>query len=178
MNLRIVAMGLCCALFFVRVTGQIMVGLYAPDWLPPMTAWYAGLLPYPLLLPAQLVVLMIMASVTAEQARHGSQFPQSHPTLARWLSRFAWLYAFAMAVRYLVATWITDMQHWYDGGLIPVTFHWVLAGFIWLAVRDSEWGRSGTGPGRLRPSGCEAARNRHPTTGPHMFDQGPQLRRD
>ena len=45
---------ICIALFFVRVLGQIEVLLLAPDWLPPMAAWYSGLLPYPILLPAQI----------------------------------------------------------------------------------------------------------------------------
>ncbi len=68
------------ALFLLRVVGQIEVWLLAPDWLPPMQAWYSGLLPYPLLLPAQILLLMLMpvlayrrtvAPARAEQNRHG-----------------------------------------------------------------------------------------------------------
>lgn len=138
MNIRIVGMGICCTLFFSRVLGQVMVGLYSPEWLPPMAAWYSGLLPYPLLLPIQIILLMVMAVIIFQQARHGNQFPQSHPALARWLRRAAYAYASLMAVRYLVAIQIVDIQHWYDGGFIPIVFHWVLAGFIWLSVASPK----------------------------------------
>lgn len=138
MNLRTVGMWLCCILFFTRVVGQIMVGLYAPAWLPPMEAWYSGLVPYPILLTVQLALLMLMAAITTEQTLHGSSFQQARPSLGRWLRRVACLYAAAMALRYLIASQVMDIQFWYDGGLIPVLFHWVLAGFIWLAACGSE----------------------------------------
>jgi hypothetical protein len=54
---------ICIALFFARVVGQIEVLLLAPDWLPPMSAWYSGLLPYPILLPAQIGLLMLMCAL-------------------------------------------------------------------------------------------------------------------
>lgn len=47
-------------LFLFRVIGQVEVWLLAPDWLPPMDARYSGLLPYPVLLPAQIMLLMAM----------------------------------------------------------------------------------------------------------------------
>lgn len=145
MNLRAVWMWLCCTLFFSRVLGQVMAGLYAPVWMPPMEAWYSGLIPYPMLLPVQLALLMLMAAITAEQTRHGSSLYQARPALAECLQRAAYVYALVMALRYLVAIQITDIKDWYDGGLIPIVFHWVLAGFIWLAA-----------------GGFEARRTRHP----------------
>ena len=44
---------ICIALFAARVIGQFEVMLFAPDWLPPMEAWFSGLLPYHLLLPPE-----------------------------------------------------------------------------------------------------------------------------
>jgi hypothetical protein len=35
---------ICIGLFFARVVGQLEVFLLAPPWLPPMQAWYSGLL--------------------------------------------------------------------------------------------------------------------------------------
>ena len=53
----------CAALFASRVVGQLEALLVAPAWLPDMDAWYSGLMPYPLLLPAQIAILMLMAVV-------------------------------------------------------------------------------------------------------------------
>lgn len=138
MNPRTAGMWLCCILFFTRVFGQVMAGLYAPAWMPPMEAWYSGLVPYPVLLPAQMALLMFMAVITTGQTRNGSGCYQPRPVVARRLQTVAYVYAAAMALRYLVAVRTTDIQFWYDGGLVPVVFHWVLASFIWLAAGGSR----------------------------------------
>jgi hypothetical protein len=52
----------CIALFAARVLGQFEVLLVSPDWLPGMEAWYSGLLPYYLLLPVQIAILMRLYS--------------------------------------------------------------------------------------------------------------------
>jgi hypothetical protein len=58
-----ITLWICIGLFFARVVGQLEVLLLAPDWLPPMDAWYSGLLPYPVLLPVQIALLMLMSIV-------------------------------------------------------------------------------------------------------------------
>jgi hypothetical protein len=100
------------ALFIVRVAGQLLVVLFAPGWLPPMDAWYSGLLPYPLLLPAQIVIiaLMVWMIVRPPPARRA-------PILI-----FATIYALAMIVRYAILR-----TH-----EIPVFFHLVLAAFLFV----------------------------------------------
>ena len=45
----------CVVLFAARVLGQFEALLLTPDWLPDMDAWYSGLMPYYLLLPAQIL---------------------------------------------------------------------------------------------------------------------------
>ena len=47
-------------LLLLRVIGQIIVVLRAPRWLPPMEQWQSGLLPYPVLLLGQAIVLTLM----------------------------------------------------------------------------------------------------------------------
>ena len=47
-------------LLFARVLGQVVVAWTAPRWLPPMEQWQSGLLPYPVLLTGQAVVLFLM----------------------------------------------------------------------------------------------------------------------
>jgi len=44
------ALGALTALFAARVLGQALVALLDFPLLPPMSAWYSGLLPYPILL--------------------------------------------------------------------------------------------------------------------------------
>ena len=56
-------------LFVLRVAGQAMVAFWGAPWLPPMERWYSGLLPYPLLLPAQIVIIVLMAKICSDSRR-------------------------------------------------------------------------------------------------------------
>ena len=125
------------ALFACRVAGQLVVwlGLPGAGVLPPMRAWYSGLVPYPVLLPVQLAILAAMAVHIAGRWRLGDPAPR--PRLARFLLAFAAAYAGAMLLRYALATASNGVgPAWWANGLIPVVFHQVLAGY--LAV----WGAS------------------------------------
>ena len=62
-------MGVLLALFLLRVVGQIVVATAGPRWLPPMARWYSGLMPYRYLLPAQIVFLIVMTTMTVSVAR-------------------------------------------------------------------------------------------------------------
>lgn len=128
-KLRVAALLLALLLFFARVVGQIQVLLLQPDWLPPMEAWYSGLLPYPILLPAQILLLMFMSLVACDHVRGRGFFWPSRNGVRLGLRAFAALYASAMAIR--LAVMMSAPPH--DplaSGIIPVVFHWVLAGFI------------------------------------------------
>jgi hypothetical protein len=114
------------ALFVVRVTGQIVVALFAPAWLPPMRDWYSGLLPYPLLLPSQLIIIGVMIAAI-RQVRHGVS---ANRRLANGIFVFATLYAAAMLVRLVILRTNHPAWRWYEGGMIPILFHWVLAAFL------------------------------------------------
>ncbi len=61
-------------LLFFRVIGQIVVVLFAPRWLPPMEQWQSGLLPYPVLLAGQAVVLTLMVWISADFSRGAGFF--------------------------------------------------------------------------------------------------------
>ena len=99
-------------LFILRVAGQLLVVLFAPNWLPPMEAWYSGLLPYLLLLPAQIVIIALMIWMILRPP----------PTRRAPILIFACIYALAMIVRYAILR-----TH-----EIPVVFHLVLAGFLFV----------------------------------------------
>ena len=124
----------CVLLFSARVIGQLETALMEPSWLPSMEAWFSGLLPYPLLLPAQIGILMVMAVVAWNpRVRHGS-FALAHPRAAFALRAFAFVYFVVMAVRLAVNINVNRADFWSEGA-IPVAFHWVLALFILVSGR-------------------------------------------
>ncbi|HEV3140390.1 MAG TPA: hypothetical protein VGY57_07750, partial [Vicinamibacterales bacterium] len=49
-----------------RVAGQLVVAWRAPRWLPPMEQWQSGLLPYPVLVAGQAVVLTWMIWISID----------------------------------------------------------------------------------------------------------------
>jgi hypothetical protein len=107
------------ALFVLRVAGQAMVAFFDVQWLPPMERWYSGLVPYELLLPAQIAIVVLMAKICADFTRRWGFFVQPRHFFATYWLWFAWVYLAGMIVRFLV-----------QGPTIPVFFHWVLAAFM------------------------------------------------
>jgi hypothetical protein len=124
----------CLALFAARVIGQLQTVLLEPRWLPDMDAWYSGLLPYPLLLPIQIGILMLMAVVAWNPRVRSGLFAQAHPRAADALRIFALIYFAVMAVRLAVNINANRADFWSEGA-IPVAFHWVLALFVLVSGR-------------------------------------------
>jgi hypothetical protein len=140
---RIILLWTCVGLFLLRVLGQIEVLLVEPDWLPPMEAWYSGYLPYHILLPAQIVLLMVMAVLAAGEMRDN---PGPAKPWRRWARALAIVYFSAMVARLLIqlARGAPDII---SAGGIPVVFHWVLALFLYTFGRPAKapaWYRSGS----------------------------------
>jgi hypothetical protein len=138
---------LLCA-FVLRVTGQVLVVTRHPAWLPPMEQWHSGLLPYPLLLPAQLVLIAVMLSLVAQVERAGGRLPSSAARVG-WLTGASYLYAVAMIVRYVAQVTIHPEWRWF-GHTIPVVFHLVLASFLFVLA----------GAWRDAPTGCSSPMSR------------------
>ena len=109
-------------LFFVRIAGQLLVWRGFPSWLPPMREW--NLVPYPVLLPIQLVFLATMTAIAVTLER-----VDSRPSFGRVLIGLAILYAAVMVVRYAVRMRRRPEARWF-GGAIPIVFHLVLAAFL------------------------------------------------
>jgi hypothetical protein len=127
----------CVGLFGARVVGQLEALLVAPRWLPDMQAWYSGLLPYPVLLPAQIAILMLMSAVAWNRRIRTGAFARANPRAAGALRIFAGLYFTVMAVRLGVNVIDNGSEFWRHGA-IPVAFHWVLALFVLVAGRDAS----------------------------------------
>lgn len=106
-------------LFVLRVAGQAMVAFFGVTWLPPMERWYSGLIPYEILLPAQIAIIVLMAKICSDFTRQWGFFVQPRRFFATYWLWFAWTYLAAMIVRFII-----------QGPTIPVFFHWVLAAFM------------------------------------------------
>ena len=116
-------------LLFLRVIGQIVVVLHAPRWLPPMAQWQSGLLPYPVLLLGQAIVLTLMVWIASDFTRHAGIFVQPYPGRGRAVVWFALVYFGGMILRYIIWMYRRPDQRWL-GGTIPIVFHCVVAAFI------------------------------------------------
>src|SRR5712692_6838903 len=66
-------------LFLLRVVGQVLVVFVGVTFLPPSPEWYSGLLPYPLLLPVQVVILILMARANSSVTLRRGFFTTPHP---------------------------------------------------------------------------------------------------
>ena len=108
------------SLFFLRVLGQVLVAFFDVRFLPPMPRWYSGLLPYPVLLPVQILILLVQVRINLDFSTGRGFFVVPRPALGRFLRWFSYVYFAAMALRYAVTR-----TH-----AIPVFFHWVLAAYL------------------------------------------------
>jgi hypothetical protein len=112
-----------------RVLGQLVVFLYAPRWLPPMEQWQSGLLPYPVLLVSQFIVLTFMILISRDFARGSGFFVAPHPRGGLFSIGFACVYFTGMVVRYVIRMKRHPDQRWL-GGTIPIVFHAFVAAFL------------------------------------------------
>ena len=112
-------------LFAFRVVAQ-PAALVLDGLLPSFNSWDGGLLPYPVLLATQLVILGWMAQ-TARRFSAGTVTPR--PAIGRAAMVFGWLYFSVMFLRLLLgATLLSDVR-WFASPL-PAFFHLVLASYL------------------------------------------------
>jgi len=120
--------------FFLRVLGQALAVFLQVDWLPATEHWASGLIPYPILLTIQVVMLIVMVKISTDVWRAVGFFSQPRPSCARFLIAFSVIYAGAMTLRYVLTMICRPEMRWL-GGTIPIFFHFVLAAFLFT------WGR-------------------------------------
>ena len=118
-------------LFALRVLGRALVAFVDIAWLPIMEQWFSGLIPYPTLLMIQLLMLILMVKITGEIWRGVGTFAIRRPDWSQFLIRFSAIYAGAMVLRYVLTMILHPEMRWL-GDVIPVIFHFVLAGFIFV----------------------------------------------
>lgn len=120
--------------FLLRVVGQVLVAFFRVDFLPPMVQWYSGLLPYPILLPIQIVILIVQAAISRDIWRGEGFLAVRRPRTGRVLCGFSYVYALAMVIRYAMTMYLHPQRRWFTG-TIPIFFHWVLAAYLYLLGR-------------------------------------------
>ena len=116
-------------LFLARVIGQLLVVLFQPTWLPPMAQWYSGLIPYPILLAIQVVMLLGMGAIVGQFLAGEGYLVTRRPILGQFGVPLSILYFSAMIVRYVIRMSRHPDQRWF-GGTIPIIFHCVLAAYL------------------------------------------------
>lgn len=124
-------LALLTLLFALRVSGQALVAFVGVAWLPVMEQWFSGLIPYPTLLIIQLLMLMLMVKITGEVWRGKGTFAIRRPHWWQFLMKFSAVYAGVMVLRYVLTMTLHPEMRWL-GDVIPVIFHFVLAGFIFV----------------------------------------------
>lgn len=117
-----VVLCLLAFLFFLRVLGQALVVFFAVKFLPPMTAWYSGLIPYSVLLPIQALILVVQGKIGVDFWRGSGFFVTCRPMMGRLLRWFSYVYFASMCLRYILTGTL----------FIPVFFHWILAGYLFV----------------------------------------------
>src|SRR5215217_5680370 len=120
-------MAVLLVLFLGRVVGQILAATTAPRWLPPMARWYSGLMPYRWLLPTQILFLVVMTAMTLGVYRRSAPFGTLSVATGVWIIWASYVYALGMVVRSIRYALATPERR---GVLIPIVFHFVLAGFL------------------------------------------------
>lgn len=117
---RLTLLWILLALFALRVLGQFLVVAGLAPFLPPIDDWQSGLLPYPVLLASQIVIVVTLATVCVQFSRGKGYFVHPRRWLATPLWIIGWIYAIGMVVRYALLR----------RDAIPVVFHIVLASFL------------------------------------------------
>ena len=116
--------------FILRVLGQLSVVLFQPQFLPPMNDWHSGLLPYPLLLACQLIIIVFFGKICLDFAGLGQgKFARASARAAHKLSFWGTFYMAVNFLRYALMQYLHPHGLWFSG-CIPIFFHCVLASFI------------------------------------------------
>ena len=80
--------------FVGRVAGQMLVAFRNVTWLPPMGEWMSGVVPYPYLLPSQMLIIVVCAKVCLDFSKGRGWFVTTRPAVGRSVLYFGALPGF------------------------------------------------------------------------------------
>ena len=89
----------------------------------------SGALPYHILLPGQILLLLLMTMVTYDAVRETGYWHPGRPATRETLRVFAIIYFIAMVLRYAMTMAFVPELRWF-GHTIPIVFHFVLASYL------------------------------------------------
>jgi uncharacterized protein len=117
---------LLLALFIVRVVAQPLALLTSARFLPPFEAWHSGVLPYPALVAAQLLIIAWLAR-TAWRMTKAAVTPSYRVGVA--LLTLGGIYFGVMLLRLILGLTILTSSRWFSS-ILPTVFHVVLASYL------------------------------------------------
>jgi len=117
---------LLLALFIVRVIAQPTALLISAPFLPPFESWHSGVLPYPALVAAQLLIVAWFAR-TAWRFSRGEVTPRYR--LGVWMLMFGGVYFATMLARLVLGATVLSSNRWFSS-VLPTMFHLVLASYL------------------------------------------------
>lgn len=127
-------LGLLSGLFLLRVLGQLLVANRRARFLPPMEQWQSGLLPYPVLLFFQGVILAVQATIGVQARQGRGALVRERPRLGRFVRRLSVVYFSGMVGRYVISMTRFPERRWF-GKTIPIIFHCLLATYLYVYSR-------------------------------------------
>ena len=116
------------ALFVIRVIAQPLSLIVDSPLLPRFESWHGGVLPYPALLLAQLLIIAWFTR-TAWRFSKGDVTP--HRRRGVWVMTFGMIYFVTMLARLILGLTVMRGSRWFTSYL-PTFFHLVLASFLLL----------------------------------------------
>jgi len=119
---------LLTGLFALRVVAQPAALIFDDGFLPSFDSWHGGLLPYPVLLSTQLLILGWLARTAW---RFGAHAVTPNRSAGRLLLVVGCLYFAVMSVRLLLGATVLGEVRWFASPL-PAFFHLVLAMYLLL----------------------------------------------
>lgn len=114
------------ALFALRVVAQPLALAVNSRFLPRFESWHSGLLPYPLLVGTQLLILAWLLTTARRVSRAAVQPGR---TLGRFLLGAAGIYGVTMLARLVLGATLLRDERWFASP-VPTVFHLVLAGYL------------------------------------------------
>ena len=115
-------------LFVLRALAQLVQAVYPVPFLPPFGAWHGAVMPYPLLVIIQVVVIVAL-TIVLWRVRSDAIVP------SQWKYRVCFIlggiYFSFMAFRLFAGLTFLSDHPWFSKSL-PAFFHVVLASFILL----------------------------------------------
>ena len=113
-------------LFLFRVIAQLIQVRHPVPFLPSFEVWQSGAVPYPFLVAAQLVIVVLCLRIVGRIFR-GAVVPDRKKGKMLW--SLGWAYFVIMSMRLVLGLTVASDHFWF-GATLPTVFHLVLATFL------------------------------------------------